>query len=443
MQQFNKKSFVITMAVGIFSLVNTVWALDLKELSGTTESTKTDTVYYKEYDKSTTSDTTSTKDPVYGKTLLTDLIDTKPTVNKEICLNAKQFERFIKSNKAIQVDDTNIVSILKECEEKKLIGYLPSAGARFSTLSGSSIITGEVEYTDDVTFTFSPATQSLVAGESAVFDVNINWGGFENMFLSVSSSLGNTKLFKITHNAPIHANNSLSSFQVTIETSPMLSNGVYEFNVVGLTNGSYYTRKHTFSLNIERNDVAATDPNNNIATVSFRHSGSWNNSGFTPLYNQGVFSVYGATAHYDIDNNGVLDAAAILGFDDVPYPATSDIFTNATPGRAYADGSNIIVSTLISPEDFVVVHFDVRNGTPRPVLALVGNAVSGIIMRQDVGFQDYGYNVEGELPSVNGNGYIIGSINLNVFFYEGFDQNIIYQNFVTLDFSLALQQDGF
>lgn len=328
---------------------------------------------------------------------------------------------------------------LGACDEDKQTDSTPTSNTRFSSMNadGGPPMMGEVVYTDDVSFSIAPSTHTLYAGDTAVFDVAIQWDDSTQMIVSTGSELGPTQLFKITKNIPIFVHSGINNFQITVETSPMLSAGEYEFYILGLTNESYYTHMQHYTLNIIENESAATDPLNNYTNVEFNET--WL-SGPTIAPYQGAYAAVQAGAYYDVNNDGLLNAAD--GNNTTVFPAMPDAYLNVEQGKAFAGDANIIVSAVLSEHDFVVVHFQVQNdGSVMPILAIAGNTSNGIIMLQDVDLINF--SLEGELPSANGNGYIIGSISFDPFLYDGRpDQNVIYANHVDLAFSLALQGDG-
>ena len=377
------------------------------------------------------------------------VVSSKPVItssfaNDKLCKEVKSQMQLSKYNKTIDFDVSASRQILKNCDSKKDSAKKSPSVHRFSSFShgASSITNGETVYTDDITFDISPESQTLLAGETAVFDVHINWDESTTQLLLVTNSeLGpTTQLFNVTKDVPgFFVNSNRSDFQITVETSPLLSDGDYDFYILALTNESLYTRKFTYSLTIESNQSAAADPINNTATATF--SPTWlNGPTVTQYYDGGTYTATQASAYFDANGDGILNA--IAGDDSVAFPAMPDAFLNVTQGRAYAGDSNIIVYAVLSEYDFVAVHFQVLNDTVTPILALAGNTSTGIILIQDVGLTSL--SIEGELPSANGNGYLVGSIGFDPFIYDGAsDQNIIYANHVNLEFSVALQRDDF
>ena len=323
----------------------------------------------------------------------------------------------------------------------------PSAGSNYSALDGPIVGGGEpnpINY--GVQLSFDADYQTVVAGETAVFEVDVH-GEHSMMFLAYPASAENDNLKPVSSTGPI-VQSSEHAFTLSVETFDYTPAGVYHFETWALMDGDEVTEKFEYIVEVVEQNPPTYDPVSNSATVSFfPHP----DDGVVPVYTGNV-QVGLAGAYYDENGNGAVDPAVSPNvYSDVTFPGFPDSSGNVHLGSAYAfangSAANLVVSAKLDEYKFVVAHFRVQQTFSGewqivPVQALAGDFESGPVLIHEGAFDSY--DVYAELPNGSNNGYVRGSLIITPFFYDAFDGSLggtIYGNEVYMEFDLALQAD--
>ncbi|MCG8315035.1 MAG: hypothetical protein MI976_17645 [Pseudomonadales bacterium] len=310
---------------------------------------------------------------------------------------------------------------------------------RFHTAAtGTQVFGGDGDYpTSDMSYIFPNQYQQITIGETAVFDVIIDWGNNNTSLIAAADSQTHQANLVITElSAPIISASTTDRFQISVATDFYTEAGEYQIKVMGLAGpSSRYLEPQYVYLSVvappENTDIAdmvelgafarfsPTQLDTTGATVSELLTGEGNATRIV--------------GYLDRNNNGILDD--VTTSRNNVYPAHTDGFGELLYGSAYATGANLIVLGQLSQSMFVAVHFNVSGGTVTPLLAMAGDTEAGLVMLQDVDFNDA--EVHGLIDSA-GNSYMTGHINFDPFYYDGIN-NVIYANHVEFSFTTAIE----
>jgi hypothetical protein len=284
----------------------------------------------------------------------------------------------------------------------------------------------------------SPAERTVVAGESATFDIAVTRQGTpHSVFVFSNHRQGDFAMTHTLEDVRIGVNDS--GTHITMQTSPATVPGTYEFTIRGLVSIEHrYTEPDTFRLIVEEPEAAPPVANAGDVVTEPSNLGIFGGADFLGL--SGADNEVGAL--FDNENNDVVDVEA--GANGVPYPRFPSLdqfggWTLAT-GRGYAGAANLVVWARLPGDRFVAAHLAVNTttGSVSPQLLLAGDLASnGIVLSTD----QFSVQVDGTLPTATVPGVIRGVVDGVPFFLEPNLSGNLWADRVTFEFDVPLFND--
>jgi len=307
----------------------------------------------------------------------------------------------------------------------------------FGELAGNLIHPDPDDPSDCVFIDVEPAEVTITAGETAVFNVAVDFQDDCTRAYVISSAGFPGTGFDYDLSRFIHtpANNTS-----TLEIFPLQPNsvvpGTYEFYVVGLATGNDWTEHATFTVIVE--PAPSPPPTDNAGTVVIEESN-------LNVFAEGTYALDGTLnqvgALYDNEADHVVNVES--GSNSVIYPRWPFFFQNGTwslqTGRRYADNARLIIWGLVNATQFVAVHMNVAtNGDLTPALLIAGDLNSdGTVLSTD----EFEYQMSGSLPSSSGPGRLQGTVDAVPFFEEPNLSGNLWANRITFTFDVPVYND--
>lgn len=301
----------------------------------------------------------------------------------------------------------------------------------FSAATGTQIFGGDGHYpVSDMSYLFAQDVQVINAGETAVFDVEVDWGQRDTSLLVAVERQTHRANLLISDNAPTFMSiNGSHRFQMTVESFGFTTPGEYRIKVMGLAGpSSNYLEPQYVTLQVREN-AAGDDHSVNVgAQVAYSQTTLNTNGASVTQAFQGLWNSNTVNAYYDANSNGRLDEVSSPSHS--VYPVHVNGFGDLQFGSGYAAGANLVVIANFQNRHFVAIHFLIAGNTVTPVLALAGDPDMNLILIQDRELVDY--EITGEFGE---NGYVTGSIGFDPIYYDGLVNNTTFANHVEFNFT--------